>query len=470
MSKFKPSPVSVVTEELTPATERRVHGRVPETSREPLRNATISSGETNEGISRTIEFDSAGAFNPARQFAFKCTLLFLYFRFSFIHEFISSTIHVDTHILIILGSICYLAWFLAGNLFAAFNERLAWVWAAFVAWMCLATVGSIWRGGSIAIVSPYLRTIFPLLLLIPAVVWSIKDVKKLMNVIGLAGTSTVLFGLFHRSFSQGRLDIGSDGSSIQDPNDFAAQLIVMLPAIAYLLFAKQRPVAVKIFGVGVMLSALLEIMSTGSRGGFVALVLTSIYVAITGSGKLRAFILLGVPLMGMLALPFVPKESVARIVSLVDSSEASESAAESSEARRALLMESLKATARHPLFGVGPAVFKEYQAGVAEAQNQKGMWHETHNGYTEISSECGIPALILYLTAVIMALKSLRRASKLDLPVIPMAARTLMTMIVGFSSGLIFLAQGYRFTMLVVGAITIAINQVIARSQNGAPA
>ena len=467
MSKFKPSLGSVVTEELRPATDRRARAR----SANPLHTAIISSStEASEVISRTVGFESPISFNPARQFAFKCTLLFLYFRFSFLHEFISSTIHVDTHILIILGSICYLSWFLAGNLFAAFNDRLAWVWAAFVAWMCLATVGSIWRGGSFAIVSPYLRTIFPLLLLIPAVVWSIEDVKKLMNVIGIAGTSTVLFGLFHRNFSQGRLDIGTDNSSIQDPNDFAAQLIVMLPAIAYVLFAKQRSVAVKIFGVGVMLSALLEVMSTGSRGGFVALVLTSIYIAITGSPKLRMFIFLGVPLMGMLALPFVPKESVARILSLVDSQEASESAAESSEARRALLMESLRATANHPILGVGPAVFKEYQAGMAEARNQKGMWHETHNGYTEISSECGIPALILYLTAVIMALKSLRRASKLDLPVIPMAARTLMTMIVGFSSGLIFLAQGYRFTMLVVGAITIAINQVIARSQNGAPA
>ena len=463
MSKFKPNRESAIASaDLPPAVARRSKA----TKAGQLETTVISSAadlQATTSPAERVAFNKPP--NGARQFAFNCTLLFLYFRFSFVHEFLSSNLHIDTHILIILGTLCYLSWFVAGGIFAAFSDRLAWVWVAFIGWICLACITSTWRGGSLGVILPYLRTIFPLLLLIPAVISSIDDIKKMLNVIGLAGTTTVLFGLIHRDISGGRMDIGTDGSSIQDPNDYALHLIVILPAIVYVLFAKQRPMVVKLFGVGVVLAALMEIMSTGSRGGFVALLLTSTYIALTGSTKLRAVMFLGVPTLALLALPFVPKESIARLESLVDSSQATESAAASSDARRALLMASLAATAHHPLTGVGPVVFMDYEAVVAAEYHQKGMWHETHNGYTQISSECGIPALILYLSAVVITFKSLRKASRLNDPVIPMVANTLMTMLVGFSSALIFLAQGYRFTPLVIGAITIAVNQLTVRSE-----
>ena len=404
--------------------------------------------------------------NPARQFALKCTLLFLYFRFSFVHEFISSKIHFDTHILIILGLISYAAWFVAGNIFVAFSDRLAWLWTAFAVWFCIVMVTSSWRGGSFNVVLPWIRTIYPLLLLLPAVIWTPDDLKRVMNVIGLAGTTTVLFGLFHRDFEGGRMDIGTEGSTIQDPNDFAAHLIFVMPAIAYVMFAKERSVLVKLLGVGLIGAALLEIMSTGSRGGFVALMIMTAYVLITGSARLRLALLVGIPLLGMCALPFVPHTAYERIASVVGVGPGNGTAESSSDARRALLIASLKATASHPIFGVGPGTFEEYQAGLAAESHQKGMWHETHNGYTQISSECGIPAIIIYLWAVGTAFKRLRRVSRADIPILSIAARTLATMIVGWSGAIIFLADGYKFDMLVLGAITIAISLMLLRSES----
>ena len=403
--------------------------------------------------------------NPARDFALKCTLLFLYFRFSFVHEFASAMLHVDTHILIILGVLCYVSWFIAGNMFAAFTEKLAWVWTGFVAWLVITTVTSTWKGGSFAIIMPYLRTVYPLLLLIPAVVLRPSDLKRVCNTLAYAGSTTILFGLVHRNFSEGRMDVGSDGSSINDPNDFAAHLLIMLPMIAYWAFSKGRPKYIKAFGAFIILAGLLEIMSTGSRGGFVALLAMLLYIALTGTKRLRLLILVGCPLAALIALPLVPQQSRDRLYSIFDSSEASETAHESAMARRALLMASLEITASHPIFGVGPGTFSEYQASMAAESNQKGMWHETHNGYTQLSSECGIPAFLLYLTAVGMAFISLRRAARSHLPVVPEAAKTMAIMIAGFSVSLIFLAQGYRFTMLVVGAITVAINQMVKRYQ-----
>ena len=230
------------------------------------------NGELTSGLAPTTLTNVDDSPNPARDFALRCSLLFLYFRFSFVHEFASAMLHLDTHILIILGVLSYVAWFVAGNMFAAFKERLAWIWTFFAIWLVIATLTSTWKGGSLALIMPYIRTVYPLMLLIPAVVTRPSDLKRVMNTLAIAGTTTILFGLVHRDFSQGRMDVGSDGSSINDPNDFAAHLIIMLPVIAHFFFAKGKfPLHSKAFGVFIILAGLLEIMSTGSRGGFVAL-------------------------------------------------------------------------------------------------------------------------------------------------------------------------------------------------------
>ncbi len=465
VSKFKPSRETVSSNS---STAFETGFRRPSITRSPKVDTAIVTAPAGLESPLPLSADSLLIDNPARQFAFKCTLVFLFFRYSFVHEFISSAIHIDTHMMIILGVVCYAAWFVAGGIFAAYSERLAWVWTGFLFWFCLATVTSSWKGGSLGVILPYLRTVFPLLLLIPAVTTRFEDLKKILNVIGIAGTTTVLFGLVHRDFTQGRMDIATEGGTIQDPNDFAAHLIMLIPAIAYVMFAKERSIFVKVFGAGIIGAALLEIMSTGSRGGFVALLITTIYIALTASPKVRFSLMVGIPLLGMLALPFVPHQSVQRLESIFNSNEESRTAAESSEARRALLMASLVATANHPLFGVGPGTFEEYEADLAAEHHQKGMWHETHNGYTQISSECGIPALLFYLAAVFITFKSLNRASKVDLPFVPAAAKTFAIMAVAYSASIIFLANAYKFNMLTIGAFTIAINQMIARHERTA--
>ena len=80
----------------------------------------------------------------------------------------------------------------------------------------------------------------------------------------------------------------------------------------------------------------------------------------------------------------------------------------------------------------------------------RGMWHETHNSYTQISSECGIPALIFFVSAVVsayrLALKTYRlaRANPGNCG-IAATAFSLMLGIIGFMSVIMFANFGYRF-------------------------
>jgi O-antigen ligase len=94
----------------------------------------------------------------------------------------------------------------------------------------------------------------------------------------------------------------------------------------------------------------------------------------------------------------------------VDDSEMSaamrNSANSSMQSRKELLRHSLIFTIRNPLFGVGPGMFEVADDAYMKAGGfRKGSWLGTHNSYTQVSSELGIPAFLLFVTAVAMALK-----------------------------------------------------------------
>ena len=453
MSKFKPSGRL--------ATALRKYPARPA----PPRNQPnqVSTFAAEPSISTDEAFQSYVS-NPTRQFAFKCTLIFLFFRFSFLHEFASAKLHFDTHILVVFGAISYFAAFLAGGLFDGFRERATWMWFAFGACMTLATATSSWRGGSFALLLPYLRTTLPLVLLIPAVTFTKDDLRKVLNTIGIAGSTTILLGLFSSDFKTGRMTLGSAGSSIQDSNDYAAHMILLLPAIAYLFFGTKRGILFKVLGVPFLALGLYQIFSTGSRGGLVGLIITLLYILRRGTPKIRLSILIGVPVLAMMVLAFVPQESAQRLKSLFNSEDVSQEALESREARQALFWASVHITLRHPLLGIGPGEFMDYQAGVAGQRGQKGMWHATHNGYTQISSECGIPALVFCLLAIGMTYKSLRRATKSGVPVVCTIANLLSVMMVGYCVCIVFLSQGYNFNLPVITGITTAINRLVPQN------
>jgi O-antigen ligase len=81
------------------------------------------------------------------------------------------------------------------------------------------------------------------------------------------------------------------------------------------------------------------------------------------------------------------------------------SAVESTRARKMLFQESVRLMLEHPLFGVGPGIFSAALASEQKQLGQRQTWREAHNSFTQLGSEAGIPALGLYLAAMLYCMK-----------------------------------------------------------------
>lgn len=405
----------------------------------------------------------AACLNMMRRFALHCTLAFIFFRFSYLHEFLSARYGIVVPFLLILGAVSYLACLLSGTALTGLQKRPVLMWILFGACMCLATVTSTYHRGSLNVLYDYLRTTLPLVLLIPAVAYTGRDIQKIVDTIGIAGITVIVFGLWSNDFTSGRLQLDSTGGTIQNANDYAAHMLLVLPAVAYCTLRAGRNVVIKILGICAIGGGFYGLLSTGSRGGLVSIILTGLYLLKKGSNRLRAGLIFGIPLLFAFALPFIPGEAALRLGSLFSSKDQAQvgEAVASQEARTALLEESLKITIAHPLLGIGPGEFQDFQGLMASERGEHGMWHETHNGYTQVSSECGIPAAVFYIAAILMTFRSLRKSVKANVSPISSIAHTLSVMMVGFLICLFFLSQGYGFALVVFTGLSVAIERLL---------
>jgi len=124
--------------------------------------------------------------------------------------------------------------------------------------------------------------------------------------------------------------------------------------------------------------------------------------------------LVGGVLVLCLLVGVMPSRLVARYKTTVDDdmdesdmdSGMRESAISSTQSRKILLKRSLIFTIKHPLFGVGPGMFPVADDDYARSIGlRKGQWLGTHNSYTQVSSELGIPAFICYFATIVLAIK-----------------------------------------------------------------
>jgi len=315
-----------------------------------------------------------------------------------------------------------------------------------------AAFSPIWRGGAIRATLGFAKVL--IVVVIMAV--TINTLRRLrLLIFTQVGSLAVLVAviLWKGHFAQGRL-VGIFHGDYADPNDLALAIVISIPLCVSLLYMTKSQIC-KIAWTSVIVAMTLAVFMTGSRGGFLSLIIsTAVLVwefAIRGR---RIGLLASVALLTVILVHYSSGMVIGRLKDTFNLNGEDSGALGSAQARKFLFLRSIEVTEEHPLFGVGPGNFELVS----------GDWHVAHNSFTQISSEGGILALILYVLILVSAFRNIRTAKRFaqrQREVLPLA-RALRASLVGYVVGSCFLSVNYSyFPYFLIGYTTALI--VVAR-------
>jgi O-antigen ligase len=400
--------------------------------------------------------------NPVRMVGFNLTLLFVFIRLTEVHDIISTKLGFDSLLLYIVGVPAFAALVLSGGFRRTLGWRPVWYWAGFVGWLCLASPFSIYVMGSLRLTFSFIRSEGIVLLLIAGLAMTWRECWRLLNVFALASAVNILIGkLLGAANIDNRRELAI--GTMSDSNDYAATLVLLLPFLLMVTFTPGRALVLRLAAIAFTVYGAYLALTTGSRGALVAMIVAVLFAM--SKLPLRFLVPVTVVLIAF-CLAFItvlPERAYSRLSSLVTGQDGE--AAASAESRSYLLKTSLLYTITHPLFGVGPGEFSDYEGVSSREQGYRGNWHETHNSFTQVSSEAGIPAFIFFLAAVVSTyrlISRLHRRAREQQPTLQNRQMvcgifTVLVSMIGFCTAIMFLSLAYRFFLPEFTGVAIAL-------------
>jgi O-antigen ligase len=371
--------------------------------REPLQRPLKTPSKSNHlGLSLTVIESTQSDSSLAQKLGF--ALLCVFSISAYANEFAFRIFHVKAYISTVSWVLLPVLMLVSGNLPRGLRDEIGRLWLAFLAWMCVAAPFSVWRGGSLLLLADYIPHGWIQLYYFAAFVVSIRYLRRLMFFL-IASNLVLLADCFwFGSVQGGRLEI-PDSVFFSNANDLSLQLIIAITQFTFLTFERQY--WKRIFGAVAILGALVFMFRTAGRGAFVAILTLAVVSLALGRNRVR-YLLIGIPVLA-LALALTPAPALHRMMLIALNPTADvqdESAIASQTQRTELFHQSVNYAVTHPLVGVGPGQFAVAVFGDAVKEGRAAPWLGTHNSYTQVASECGIPAFLLYTAVVILALGS----------------------------------------------------------------
>jgi O-antigen ligase len=260
-----------------------------------------------------------------------------------------------------------------------------------------------------------------------------------------------------------------------------AQALLLGMPFWWALFSTSKTPAGKIIGVGALGLMTYVLSQTGSRGALISalVVMGFIFLRATVIGKVK--LVIGVSAVLLLTAAVLPGELRARYHTFfsaepadnsIDSPDAEDAPADASlldsavgstSNRMQMLLRSLILTARHPLLGVGPGVFPVAENEMAKAEGRRrGAWLGTHNTFTQVSSECGIPAFLFYTAVLVLSWKKSyalyrRTRDNPQLKDLGIQALALNYSLIAFFGTGLFVHAAYSALLPVLSGLTVAL-------------
>ena len=324
-----------------------------------------------------------------------------------------------------------------------------------IAQLWLAVVFSpVWRGGAFNVMLDFSK-VLPLVFVI---YWTVRSMKRLQWILFVQGASVAaiaIASIVYGRISAGRLEglVAAYGNS----NDLAIYIDISLP-LCLALALTTRNYWKKLAWTFAILAMIYAVFQTASRAGAIALVVVALICFWQIGVKSRhAYVLLLVPVALIVIWVYAGNGLRERFEETNKYTEAYQSAHESTEQRTELLVESLRVTARHPLFGVGPGNFSVVS----------GVWHVAHNSYTQMGAEGGIPAFLLYVLILWRGIVNLRdiRKHQEKAKGFPLFSMALEASFAAYLVGSFFASLQYQLFPYCLVAYTSALRLIVLSRQ-----
>jgi O-antigen ligase len=380
-------------------------------------------------------------------------LVYLFFYCSRIPEMVP-----NFHVGMLLQPILLIGMLMTKSTKFIFKSDIGRAMTWFTAWVGLCVPFAVWRGGAWDQFTLALQAL-GLLFFMAAFIRTTEDCYRVIFTMAVAMAAVGVLSLVIGGGREGstRLGLGTGNDTLSDANFLALFLIIGLPLLWF--SASRKRGFMKVSLICMMIPVLAAAAQTGSRSGLLACAVGLIFFLFFATSKQRALIVGGGLIFLVCSTLLLPQRILERFTTVFNAqSAASEEAAESATTRKMLLTRSLELTLEHPILGVGPGEFMDAEAKEAMAKGQKGMWHYTHNSYTELSSECGIVGLLFYVFAFWRAFSGLSRIrDRFPRAMVRRAALFVQITVLMSAIGAFFLSIAYGGILYAILGLSMAM-------------
>jgi len=274
-----------------------------------------------------------------------------------------------------------------------------------------------WRTNSLVILTHQWLKVVIIFFLFTQVVGSLGRVRKALYLIIICeilvagysilkqGSAAVEEGARIEGVTQGFLSGNYLGIAIATTLPYIAAFLLVRRSIIKSLFL--------LAGLGVMLWMMVL---TGSRGSTVSVLLSFalVWIILLQGRPTARFLGMLLAFLSLVAVIVAPSFFWQRIRTIWDTSpyrttDVAVSATESQYQRTVLLKRSIQYTFENPVLGLG---LGNFAIASGSRTGSAAEWKGTHNTYTQVSSEAGIPAFLCFLSLLFVTTRKLRRLSK----------------------------------------------------------
>lgn len=408
-----------------------------------------------------------------QRLSFAILIAFLFMIFSRIFDIQLSRLHLPGISYRLVG----LFLLITGTFVVAFRDPIGKCVLAFTAWFVPSVLFSIWHRGALQVLTDQWLFGFVVFVATASLIPDFRQYVRTAKTIALAVLVLTITCLTLGAMVNGRLFL--ERGRFANPNEMAQALLLGMP-FWWALFSNFRSLLAKLLALFSLASMLYVIGKTGSRGALISLLVIAglMFVRASVVGKMKLLVGAGVLLaLAVLTLPaglraryqtFFSQDEPEAAQSLSEDSTSADStmlgsAVASTDSRKTMLIRSLIITFQHPFTGVGPGNFMVAEDEIAKAEGKrKGSWLGTHNSFTQVSSELGIPGFLLYCGIVALSFKKsfalYRRTKKYpQLKEVGAHALALNYSLIAFAVTGLFVTAAYTALLPVLAGLTVSL-------------